>query len=201
MGQQDMRTSCLFMLFVTAIMLLISPILLKANAEAQDATNTSHYLIGPNDILNIYVWKEPDLTQDITVMPDGRITIPLIGEILAQGQTVTSLKEIITERLKDFVSAPEVTVIIRESQSRRIYTIGKLNQPGPYTLAPDMTVLQALSMAGGFTEWADTKNVLIIRREEGGGETQFRFNYQDYIAGKNLEQNILLEPKDTIVVP
>jgi polysaccharide export outer membrane protein len=196
-----MRTSYLSMLFVIAIMLLISPVFITANAEAQDATDTSHYLIGPNDILNIYVWREDELTQDVTVMPDGRITFPLIGEILAKGQTVTGLKEIITEKLKDFVSTPEVTVIIRESRSRRIYTIGKLNQPGPYTLEPDMTVLQALSMAGGFTEWADTKYVLVIRRQEGGGETQYRFNYQEYISGKSLEQNILLEPNDTIVVP
>lgn len=158
------------------------------------------YRIGPNDLLNIYVWKEQDLTQDLTVLPDGRITFPLIGEVLAAGRTVTELKEAITEKLEKYVTAPEVTVIVRESRSRVLYTIGKIGRPGPLMLAPDMTVIQALSAAGGFTEWADTKNVLIIRRE-GEKETQLKFNYKDFTGGSNLDQNILLKPGDTIVVP
>lgn len=158
------------------------------------------YMIGPNDVLNIYVWKEPELTRDITVMSDGRITFPLIGEIMAQGQTVTALKEAIVEKLKNFIDAPEVTVIVVESRSRRIYTIGKVNQAGQYRLEPDMTVLQALSTAGGFAEWADTKNILIVRRQ-GGTETQLHFNYKDFIGGKDVAQNIVLKPNDTIVVP
>ncbi|MBE9570816.1 MAG: polysaccharide biosynthesis/export family protein [Proteobacteria bacterium] len=158
------------------------------------------YQIGPNDILNIHVWREEELTRDVTVMPDGRISFPLIGNILAQGRTVTELKEIITRKLKNFVTAPEVTVIVNESLSRTVYTIGTVNTPGPYPLAPDMTVLQALSTAGGFTEWADTKNILIVRRD-GKKEVQLPFNYKKFISGKNLEQNILLKPNDTIVVP
>ena len=114
--------------------------------------------------------------------------------------TVSSLKEAISKRLAKFVTAPEVTVIVRESRSRRIYTIGKLNRPGPYPLAPHMTVLQALSVAGGFTEWADTKNILITRRE-GEKEVQLHFNYKDFIAGKDTGRNVLLKPNDTIVVP
>ncbi|MDY6950015.1 MAG: polysaccharide biosynthesis/export family protein [Thermodesulfobacteriota bacterium] len=158
------------------------------------------YIVGPGDILNIYVWKEPDLTQDLTVMSDGRITFPLIGEIMVQGHSVTALKERITEKLKAYVTAPEVTVILRESHSRRIYTLGKLNRPGPYPLEADMTVLQALSTAGGFAEWADTKSILIIRRT-GTRERQLRFDYEGFISGKNVEDNILLRPNDTIVVP
>ena len=165
-------------------------------AEAQ----SSPYLIGPDDVLNIYVWKEPDLIQDVTVLPDGKISFPLIGEIQAQRRTVTELKDSITERLKSFVTAPEVTVIVRQINSRRIYTLGKLNAPGPYPLAAGMTVIQALSTAGGFAEWADEKNILVIRRE-GGEELQHKFNYSQYISGKNLKQNILLKPNDTIVVP
>ena len=188
--------------FMLTLFSLLIIVIFSKGALASDQTSTlSHYSIGAGDLLNIYVWKETDLTQDVVVMPDGRLTFPLIGEILAQGQTVTGLREIITEKLKNFVSNPEVTVIVRESRSRIIYTIGKLNAPGPYTLGPDMTVLQALSMAGGFTEWADTKNILVIRREGGKGESQLRFNYQDYISGRSLGQNILLEPNDTIVVP
>jgi len=159
-----------------------------------------HYIIGPNDILHIYVWKEPDLTRDVTVMADGRITFPLIGEVMAAGRTVAQLKETITDRLKKYVTAPEVTVIVNESRSRIIYTIGKLAKPGPYPLAPNMTVLQALSAAGGFAEWADTKNIIIVRRK-GNKEVQLHFNYKEFIEGKNPSQNILLKPSDTIVVP
>ena len=171
-----------------------------AIAQAKPEFGKDSYKIGPTDILQIYVWKEPELTRDIIVMPDGKITFPLIGEIQAQGRTVTDLKKTITAKLENYVTAPEVTVIVNESRSRRIYTQGKLNRPGPYPLEPDMTVLQAISTAGGFAEWADEKRILIIRRE-GGREVQIRFNYKEYISGENLEQNILLKPNDTIVVP
>jgi polysaccharide export outer membrane protein len=158
------------------------------------------YRIGPHDILNIFVWREPDLTQDVTVMADGKISFPLIGDITAQGHTVNELKEKVAAALKKFITAPEVTVIVRESRSQRIYTLGKLNAPGPYPLEPNMTVLQALSTAGGFTEWADTKAILVIRRGKGK-EIQHRFNYKEFISGKRVEQNIILKANDTIVVP
>jgi polysaccharide export outer membrane protein len=158
------------------------------------------YQIGPRDQLRIFIWKETELTQDLQVMPDGRITFPLIGEIEAAGKTVTDLKTVISERLKKFVTAPEVTVIVRESNSRMIYTIGRITRPGPYVLGSDTTVLQALALAGGFTEWADEKSIKIVRRENGK-EIQLPFNYKEYIGGRNIEQNILLRPSDTVVVP
>jgi polysaccharide export outer membrane protein len=169
-------------------------------AQAAAVEQGSSYLIGANDLLNIYVWKETELTQDVIVTPDGKITFPLIGEVVAAGQTVTQLRDAITEKLQKFVTAPEVTVIVKETRSRVVYTIGKVTRPGPYPLAPDMTVIQGLSAAGGFAEWGDTKHVLIIRRE-GGKETQFKFNYNEYTSGDNMGQNILLKPGDTIVVP
>jgi polysaccharide export outer membrane protein len=173
--------------------------LLGGHATAQ--TSRPHYLIGPGDILYIHVWKEPDLTQEeVPVMSDGRITFPLIGEVMAEGQTLSGLKDIITEKLSHFVKATEVTVILKKSYGQRIYTIGKLNAPGPYPLEPDMTVIQALSTAGGFAEWADTEKIRVIRRK-GGTEVQYKFDYKDYISGKKMEQNIVLEPNDTIVVP
>jgi polysaccharide export outer membrane protein len=178
--------------FFFAILLYIRP----SHAESV----RPHYQIGPADILSIYIWKEPDLTREVTVMADGRISFPLLGEVMAQGETVTSLKDMITEKIRKFVTAPEVTVIVKESRSRRIYTIGKLNQPGPYALAPEMTILQALSTAGGLNEWADQKNILIVRKE-GKDEVQYRFNYKEYTSGKDLKQNIVLMPNDTIVVP
>jgi polysaccharide export outer membrane protein len=169
-------------------------------APSVGTCESTDYRIGPDDVLTIHVWKERELTRDVTVMADGRISFPLIGEVMAQGQTVRDLKETITKRIKKYVGTPEVTVIVRQSRSRRIYTIGKLTSPGTYPLVPGMTVLQSISAAGGFAEWADTKNVLIIRRQ-GNKETRLRFNYKSYISGKNLEQNITLKPNDTIVVP
>jgi polysaccharide export outer membrane protein len=133
-------------------------------------------------------------------MPDGKISLPLVGEVVAQGRTVIELKESLTEKLKNYVEVPEVTVIVTQSRSRLIYAIGKLNSPGSFPLEAGMTVLQALSKAGGFSEWADTKNVMIIRRE-GGKEIQLRFNYKEFTSGEKLEQNILLKPGDTLVVP
>jgi polysaccharide export outer membrane protein len=186
-----------------SIQFLLLAILFISTLVSNNATfaqESSPYLIGATDVLNIYVWKEPDLTQDVTVLPDGKITFPLIGDIQAQGRTVTELKKDITDKLKDYVTAPEVTVVVRQVNSRNIYTLGKLNTPGPYPLAPGMTVIQALSVAGSFAEWADEKNIRVIRRE-GGKEIQYRFNYKDFISGKNIEQNILLKPNDTIVVP
>jgi polysaccharide biosynthesis/export protein len=182
------------------LIILLGLVVSTGPAFAQAPVQDSSYKIGPNDILNIFVWKEADLTRDVTVMPDGKITYPLIGEITAQGQTASELKKAITDKLQNFVTAPEVTVIVRESRSQVIYTVGKLTRPGPYPLAPGMTVMQALSAAGGFTEWADTKNIIIVRRE-GGKETQLRFNYKEFTSGEKLEQNILLKPGDTIVVP
>jgi polysaccharide biosynthesis/export protein len=188
-------------IFIFSTILILSDFCAAAEQPAaQPESGASRYLIGPDDLLNIFVWKEAELTQDVTVMPDGRMTYPLIGEIDAQGLTVTGLKDKIVEKLKNFISSPEVTVIVKESRSRRIYTIGSLTKPGPYQLQPSMTVLQALSMAGGFTEWADKKSIMIVRRDKNK-EVMFRFNYPEFIAGKNLDQNILLEANDTIVVP
>jgi len=190
------RLISLFVFLIVLLGIIASPGPAFAQAPVQD----SSYRIGPNDVLNIFVWKETELTRDVTVMPDGKVTYPLIGEIMAQGQTASELKKIITDKLQNFVTAPEVTVIVKESRSQVIYTIGKVTKPGPYPLAPGMTVMQALSAAGGFAEWADPKNILIVRKE-GGKETQLRFNYKEYTSGENLQQNILLKPGDTLVVP
>jgi polysaccharide biosynthesis/export protein len=189
------KISLLQILFFLCLSLFLGPF-----SAAGETVSDPSYLIGPNDVLNIHVWKEPELTQDVTVMTDGRISFPLIGEIMAQGQTVTQLKETIGEQLKKYVTNPEVTVIVRQSRSQWIYTIGKVARPGPYVLESGMTVLQALSNAGGFLEWAGTKKILIVRRE-GEKEVQFKFNYDDFISGKNVQQNVALRPGDTIVVP
>lgn len=197
------RISFLAAAVVALVFVFVNPCLGETepgSAAGAGAVEGPAYLVGPNDLLNIYVWKEAELTQDVTVMPDGRITFPLIGEVVAEGRSLSQLREEITQRLQDFVTAPEVTVIMKASRSKIIYTLGKLNSPGPYALVPNMTVLQALSTAGGFAQWADEKNIIIVRRE-GEKEIQIPFNYKEYISWKKAEQNILLKPGDTIVVP
>ena len=150
--------------------------ILLSNQTSPAQTDSPHYLIGPNDVLNIFVWREPDFTRDVTVMSDGKISFPLIGNIVAQGKTVAQLRDTITKKLKYFIDSPEVTVIVNKSH-QLIYVIGNVNKQSPIELQANMTVLQALSTAGGFSQWADQKNIMIIRRQ-GGKETQLFFNYK-----------------------
>ena len=174
---------------------------LAKTPETERATVAeSSYIIGPMDILEIEVWREPDFSRQVLVRPDGKITFPLIGDVQASGMNTLGLKAVLTEELIGFVDNPEVTVIVVESRSKNFYIIGKVNRPGTYPLSPNMTVLQALSVAGGFAQWAHKDKIRIIRRSEGREEI-FSINYDKVISGKNLEQNILLEPNDTIIVP
>ncbi len=163
------------------------------------AADTS-YIIGPMDILEIQVWKEPDFSREVLVRPDGKITLPLVGDIHVSGMNAMALKDLLTAKLSDFIDNPEVTVILLESRSRNFYIIGKVTRPGTYPLMNHMTVLHAISVAGGLGEWADRDSIRIIRRS-GGKEVILHFDYDKVTSGKNLEQNILLEPNDTIIVP
>ena len=185
------HSSIIFVAFVAGI--------LFSNNISNAATDSPDYTIGPNDVLSIFVWREEELTRDVTVMSDGKISFPLIGNIVAQGKTVAQLRDTITKKLKYFIDSPEVTVIITNSH-QLIYVIGNVNKQSPIQRQANMTVLQALSTAGGFSEWADQKNIIIIRRE-GGKEIQLPFNYKEVVSGKKVEQNIILKPNDTIVVP
>jgi polysaccharide export outer membrane protein len=160
----------------------------------------SSYIIGPMDVLEIQVWKEPDFSRQVLVRPDGKITLPLVGDIRAAGMNTLSLKALLAEKLKGFIDNPEVTVILLQSQSKNFYIIGNVNQPGTYPLSPDMTVLQALSAAGGLTQWADKDSIRIIRRSSEKQEI-IPFDYDKVVSGKKLEQNVLLKPNDTIIVP
>ncbi len=171
-----------------------------ADQAVKETVVDSSYMIGPMDVLEVQVWKEPDFSRQVLVRPDGKITFPLIGDIQASGMNTLGLKALLAEKLKGFVDDPEVTVIVVESRSKIFYIIGRVNRPGTYPLSPNMTVLQALSVAGGFGEWAHKDNIRIIRRSDGKEEI-LPFDYDKVISGKNLEQNILLESNDTIVVP
>jgi polysaccharide export outer membrane protein len=164
------------------------------------ATADPNYVIGAQDVLDINVWKEPDVSRVVPVRPDGKISLPLLNDVQAAGLTPAQLAAQITESLKKYVTSPQVTVIVTVINSQRVYILGEVNRPGAFPLIPGMSVLQALSSAGGFTQFAKVKNIF-VRRVENGKETKFPFNYREVIGGKKPEQDILLKAGDTIVVP
>ena len=169
-------------------------------ASTQNGVDNSAYQIGPQDVLKIDVWKEDQLTRTVPVRPDGKITLPLLNDIQAVGLTPMQLAAVITEQLKKFINSPQVTVSVTEINSRRIYVTGEVLKAGAYALLPNMTVLQALSSSGGFTQFARIKNIYVLRTENGK-QTKVPFNYKEAVSGKNPGQNIELLPGDVIVVP
>lgn len=159
------------------------------------------YLIGPSDILAITVWKNPELSlSQVPVRPDGRISAPLVNDVQAAGLTTDQLKQVLTEKLAEYVTAPEVTVVVVQINSRRVYVLGEVQRPGPVPLTLDMRVLDAISYAGGFGTFADKESVKIIRRAPNGGVVEYRFSYGDFVTGTKDEANMLLENGDSIVV-
>lgn len=168
-------------------------------AAAQPPDVSPDYVIGADDTLHISVWKEPDLSEILPVRPDGKISMPLLNDITAAGLTPLQLKDSITERLKKFIADPHVTVVVTAMNSRRVFVTGEVTHPGPMRLLPNMTILQALSQAG-FTQFAKVKAIYLLRTENGKQE-KLPFNYRDVVKGKRPEQNIILKPDDTVVVP
>ena len=159
------------------------------------------YTIGNDDVLAISVWKEPDLTKSIPVRSDGKISLPLVGEIQATGQTPLQLEQQIEAKLKDFITTPEVTVIVEQVNSKKFNILGEVGKPGSYSLALAPTIMDAIAVAGGFRDFAKKTGVYILRRGPDGNETKIPFNYKDFIKGKNPSQNVKIEPNDTIIVP
>jgi polysaccharide export outer membrane protein len=173
----------------------------KQSSQASGpATTDPNYVIGASDELNIDVWKQPDLSRTVPVRPDGKISLPLLSDIQAAGLTPTQLATQITEKLSKLVNNPEVTVIVTAINSQRIYVLGEVARAGAYPMLPNMTVLQAISSAGGLGQFANQKNIYVLRTENGK-QVRFPFNYKEVLQGKKTEQNILLKPGDTIVVP
>jgi polysaccharide export outer membrane protein len=158
------------------------------------------YKIGPQDVVRIDVWKEPDISRTIPVRPDGKISLPLLSDVQAAGLTALQLADSIRDGYKKFINSPQVTVTVTEINSRRVYVSGEVGHPGALPLLPNMTALQALTSSGGFTQFAKPKNIYILRTEDGK-QVKHPFNYKDVINGKKPEDNILLQPGDTIVVP
>ena len=162
--------------------------------------NDVEYKIGPQDLLRIDVWKESEISRTVPVRPDGKISLPLLNDIQAAGLTPMQLSGAIAEGLKKYVMNPQVTVSVAEINSRRVYVTGEVTKPGAFALLPDMTVLQALSGSGGFTQFAKLKGIYVLRIENGK-QVKHPFNYKDVVSGKAPEQNILLQPGDVVVVP
>ncbi|HLZ39535.1 MAG TPA: polysaccharide biosynthesis/export family protein [Candidatus Sulfotelmatobacter sp.] len=166
---------------------------------AQDAGARSDYVIGADDTLHISVWKEPDLSETLPVRPDGKISMPLLNDIPAAGLTPLQLKDSITEKLKKYIADPRVTVVVTAMNSQRVFVTGEVLHSGPMPLLPHMTMLQALSQAG-FTQFANLKGIYLLRTQNGRQE-KLPFNYKEVVKGNHPEQNIALNPGDTLVVP
>jgi len=159
------------------------------------------YVIGENDVLDIDVWKEKEISRAIPVRPDGKISLPLIGEIQASGMTPLQLQDDIAQRLKSFLANPAVTVIVTDPRSRHFNIMGQVAKPGTYPLSQSTTVLDAISAAGGFRDFAKETKIYVLRTMPGGNQERLPFNYKDAIKGKKPENNVVLKPGDTVVVP
>jgi polysaccharide biosynthesis/export protein len=161
---------------------------------------TADYVIGPDDVLNIVVWRDKDISGDVAVRPDGKISLPLLNDVQAAGLTPEQLRKQLTDAASKYIEAPEVTVIVKAINSRKVFITGQIARPGPYTLNAPTTVLQLIAVAGGVAEYADSKNIIIMRNENGK-PVSHKFNYKDVVRGRKLQQNIELKPGDTIIVP
>ena len=158
------------------------------------------YVIGADDVLGIVFWREKDLSVDVQVRPDGKITLPLMNDMQAAGLTPDRLREQITAAAGKYVEGPSVTVLVKTMNSRKVFITGQVLRPGQYPLTGPTTVVQLIALAGGLQEYADEDKILVMRTE-GGRQAAYRFNYNDILRGRNLEQNIELKPGDTVIVP
>jgi polysaccharide biosynthesis/export protein len=168
-----------------------------SNARLHDAT----YIIGDGDVLAINVWQEQNLTRTISVRSDGRISLPLVGEVQAAGKTPLQLEGEITHLLLKYMTDPEVTVMVEKINSKKFNILGQVVKPGSYALSGSTTVMDAIAAAGGFRDFAKKKDIYVLRQSPDGSESRIKFNYKDFIKGKHPEQNITLEPNDTVIIP
>ncbi len=169
--------------------------------HAPTAKSDNTYVIGNDDVLAINVWKEPDISRSVPVRSDGNISLPLVGEVQAAGHTPHELEAEIAGKLKNYISEPEVTVIVQEIRSQKFNVLGMVTKPGAYPLTNSMTVLDAIALAGGFRDFAKQKSIYVLRANPDGTQARLDFNYKDVVKGKNPQQNVKLQPKDTVVIP
>ncbi len=202
-----------FITGISAVLLLFSGLAVGQNQDkpkpapemakqtADDKSKTDEYVIGPDDVLSIVVWKEPDFTKVVPVRPDGMISIALAGDIKAAGLTVRQLQDNLKKQLTAYVANPEVTVSVQEFHSQKFNIMGQVNKPGAYPLTGPTTILDALAQAGGFRDFAKTKKIYVLRIMADGKQVKLPFNYNEVIKGNQMNTNVALEPRDTIVVP
>lgn len=171
----------------------------KMTKSAATSLVSPEYVIGPEDVLHVAVWRETDLTATLPVRPDGKISLPLLNDVQAAGLTPRQLAESITEKLKKYIADPRVTVVVSQINSKRIYVNGEVTHVGPMSMSANMTVLQALSSAG-LNQFANTKRIYVLRTENGKQE-KLPVNYRKILKGEQIEENYILKPGDTIVVP
>ena len=178
----------------------------KIDGRAPDASHvakepSSDYVIGSEDVLAVNIWKEPELSKTVPVRPDGKITLPLIGDIQASGLTPRALQSNISTGLQSYVSNPEVTVIVQEVKSQKFNIVGEIAKPGSYSLTDPTTVLDAIAVGGGLRDFAKGRRIYVLRTNSDGTHARFPFDYKQVIEGKKLSENIQLRPGDTVVVP
>ena len=167
---------------------------------AAAAPSADEYVIGPDDVLSISFWREKDLSADVTVRPDGKVTVPLLNDVMASGRTPEQLRDAIQQLARAYLEDPPPTVVVKEIKSRRVFITGQVEKPGPYPLNDRLTVLQLIAVAGGLKEFADGKSITVMRTVNGR-VVALPFNYRDVIRRKHLDQNVELRPGDTVVVP
>jgi polysaccharide export outer membrane protein len=172
-----------------------------ASTIAPTPISPNEYVIGASDILEIDVWKEKEISQELPVRPDGKISLPLIGEIQAAGLTPLALQNVVTQQLKTYIESPQVTVIVKDPKSHEFNIVGQVARPGSYQLMQSMTVLDAIATAGGFQTFAKKTKIYVLRPMPGDIRVRIPFNYKEVILGRKLSENIQLKPGDTIVVP
>ena len=158
------------------------------------------YIIGPDDLLSIVFWREKDMSADVIVRPDGKISLPLLKDVQAAGYTPEQLTGVLVKAASTYVSQPNATVIVKEINSRKVFVVGQVAKPGAFPLTRDTTVLEVIALAGDVLEYAKSKSIVVVRKE-GVREQRFKFNYKEVLKGKNVQQNISLKPGDTVIVP
>ena len=205
------RTVALVVLVLAPALLAQGPVEVAANGRGGTAAERSvssssgtprdSYVIGVDDILAINVWKEPELSRTVPVRPDGKITLPLLGDVQASGKTPAHLRQELHDRLTDYVAVPEVAVIVQEVKSLKYNIVGQVAKPGSYSLSESTTVLDAIAEAGGIGIYAKENSIYVLRQHADGTAIRLPFHYKQVLKGANLSQNVKLLPHDTVVVP
>lgn len=194
------KTTCWLFMFLTMGIFLLNAATVNAEQQKTGGESDSEYTFGAGDILEISVFGEPDISKTVFVRLDGRISLPLIGDIHAAGTTAAILAKNIAGKLVKFVDDPNVTVTLSASKSKVYYILGQIKTPGEYPITQPITVLQAISRAGGLLEWAKKTKIMIVSGS-GASEEITYFDYDDFLGGGNIGQNVTLKPGDTIVIP